>query len=52
MPRRRPPLVFEGEETTYRELLDEAEVLARGLSSLGVGPDDRVAVWLGTPPRG
>jgi len=46
----RPALVFDGEETTYGALLAEAEALAHGLSSLGVGPGDRVAVWLGNRP--
>ena len=48
----RPALVFDGEETTYGALLAEAEALAHGLSSLGVGPGDRVPSGSGTAPPG
>jgi fatty-acyl-CoA synthase len=45
-----PALYFRGERTSYRELLDRAEALAGGLADLGVGPGDRIAVWLGNRP--
>ena len=44
-------LQFRGERTTYAELLADSEALARGLAALGVGADDRVAVWLGNRPE-
>jgi len=31
--------------STYRELVDECEVLARGLMARGVGKGDRVGIW-------
>ncbi len=46
-----PAIYFEGTETTYGELLAESEALARGLSALGVGPGDFLAVWLGNRPE-
>lgn len=42
---------FEGETTTYEELLAESEALAHGLADLGVGPDDKIAVWLSNRPE-
>jgi fatty-acyl-CoA synthase len=44
-------LHFQGERTTYAELLAESRALARGLADLGVGAGDRVAVWLGNRPE-
>ena len=46
----RTALVFEGNETTYDDLLAESRALASGLADLGVGPGDRVAGWLGNRP--
>ncbi len=47
----RTAIVFEGAETTYRELDREANRLASGLVRLGVLPGDRVAVQLGNCPE-
>lgn len=46
----RTALVFDGEGATYSALFAEAEALAHGLSSSGVGPGDRVTVRLGNRP--
>jgi fatty-acyl-CoA synthase len=46
----RTALVFEEREIAYNELLAESRALASGLADLGVGPGDRVAVWLGNRP--
>jgi fatty-acyl-CoA synthase len=37
--------VHQGIRYTYREFLDEVEVVARGLMALGVERGDRVAIW-------
>ncbi len=37
---------FEGRSLTYRELNENANRLAHHLMSLGVEPDDRVAIWV------
>jgi fatty-acyl-CoA synthase len=47
----RPALLFQGTEMTYDDLLVESEALAHGLADLGVGPGDRIAVWLGNRPE-
>jgi len=39
------------EVLTYSELLSRSEDLAQGLSDLGVGRDDTVAIWLGNRPE-
>ncbi|MFC7157062.1 class I adenylate-forming enzyme family protein [Halomarina halobia] len=46
-----PAVLFDGEETTYGELIEEARAVANGLSSLGVGRGDTVAVWLSNRPE-
>lgn len=46
----RTAVVFEGTAVTYDELLAESRAFARGLADLGVGPGDRIAVWLGNRP--
>ncbi len=40
--------VFEGAETSYHELAEQVDALAKGLLASGVGPGDRVAM-LSTP---
>lgn len=42
----RPAVTFGDRTLTYRELGEKIDVLARGLRSLGVGPDDKVAIIL------
>lgn len=47
----RTALVFEETAVTYDALLAESRAFASGLAELGVGPGDRVAVWLGNRPE-
>lgn len=42
---------FEGEATTYGDLITESEALAHGFASLGIGPEDTIAVWLSNRPE-
>ncbi len=44
-------LVFDGEETTYEDLDQAANRLARQLRALAVGPEDRVGLCLDRSPR-
>ncbi|MFE4637578.1 amino acid adenylation domain-containing protein [Streptomyces sp. NPDC056773] len=46
-----PALVFEDRTLTYGDLDRRANAMARRLRSLGVGPDDRVAVCLEQSPE-
>jgi fatty-acyl-CoA synthase len=46
----REAIVFGDERIRYGELLARTETLARGLSALGVGHDDKVAIWLPNRP--
>jgi fatty-acyl-CoA synthase len=39
-------LIDRGRRLTYAQLTDESRRAARGLRALGVGPGDRVAIWL------
>ena len=52
--RRRTPdataVAYRGRRLTFTELDDAARRAARGLSELGVGPGDRVALWLPNSP--
>jgi long-chain acyl-CoA synthetase len=43
-------IAFEGQSTTYADLEAGARRVAAGLTGLGVGPADRVAVWLPNHP--
>jgi long-chain acyl-CoA synthetase len=45
-----PAILFEGQRISYRELLTQVDRAARGLASLGVGPGDRVALFLPNIP--
>ncbi|WP_037771342.1 AMP-binding protein [Streptomyces sclerotialus] len=47
----RPALVFEGHETTYRELDEASDRLAGWLAAQGVRPGDRVGVHLPNCPQ-
>src|SRR5690349_12423053 len=40
-----------GNRWTFRELNDEARLIARGLVAIGVRPGDRVAVWATNVPE-
>lgn len=44
-------LRFKGESTSYSELVEESKALAHGLADLGVGGDDKIAVWLSNRPE-
>lgn len=44
-------LYVDSEEWTYQDLLDESRSLASGLTALGVGAGDRIAVWMGNRPE-
>jgi len=43
-------IVFDGSAITYVDLLQRSRRVAAGLSALGVGPTDRVALWMGNHP--
>lgn len=45
-----PAVVYEGVSTTYAELAAQAAEAAAALRAAGVGPGDRVAVWLPNHP--
>ena len=40
-----------GRRWSYRELLVDADALARGLMQLGINKGDRIAVWAGNLPE-
>jgi fatty-acyl-CoA synthase len=44
-------LVFDGETTTYDELLADSRQLAAGFADLGISDGDVVAVWLANRPE-
>lgn len=43
-------LIYEKRSLSYAELLDASRRVAQGLADLGVGPGDRVALWLPAVP--
>ncbi len=45
-----PAIHYSGQEIGYRTLEARARRVARGLADLGIGPGDRVAVWLPNVP--
>ena len=45
-----PALIDRGRSLSFAALADESRRAARGLRSLGVGPGDRVAIWLPNVP--
>jgi fatty-acyl-CoA synthase len=47
----REALVFLGRRLTYTDIAHEVARCARGLLALGVGPGDRVALWLPNRPE-
>jgi len=42
----RPALVFEGRRWTFAELAQDVDAVARGLIDLGLGPGDKVSLWM------
>ena len=48
---KRPALVFEGRRWTFAELARDVDVVARGLIDLGIGPGDKVSLWMMNRPE-
>ena len=46
-----PALVFGGDTITYGQLAERSARVAGGLAELGIGPGDRVALWLPNCPE-
>src|SRR5262245_33162339 len=46
----REALVFEGRRSTFAELTRDVDVLARGLIQLGIGPGEKVSLWMMNRP--
>jgi fatty-acyl-CoA synthase len=47
----REALVFEEQRFTFAELARDIDVVARGLIALGIGPGDKVALWMPNRPE-
>ena len=47
----REALVFEGRRWTFAELAQEVDAVARGLIDLGIGPGDKVSLWMMNRPE-
>ncbi len=47
----RPAVVYEGHTTTYGDLSKAVDRLAAGLVKLGIGPGDKVAIWMPNLPE-
>jgi fatty-acyl-CoA synthase len=47
----REALVFQGRRWTFADLARDVDVAARGLVHLGIGPGDRVALWMVNRPE-
>lgn len=45
-----PALIERGRAVSYAQLLDESRRVAAGLAALGIGPGDRVALWMPNVP--
>ncbi len=46
----REAMVFGDERVSFADFRDRAERLARGLAALGIGRDDKVAIWMPNRP--
>jgi len=46
----REAMVFNDDRVTFRDFRNRADRLARGLSALGFGPGDTIALWMPTRP--
>ena len=46
----REALVFEGRRWTFAELAWDVDAVARGLMDLGIGPGDKVSLWMMNRP--
>ena len=47
----REALVHEGRRISFAELRNEVDTVARGLIALGVGPNDKVVLWMPNRPE-
>ena len=47
----REALVFEGRRWSFAELARDVDRVARGLLQLGIGPGDKVALWMANRPE-
>src|SRR5262249_2398192 len=47
----RSALVFEGRRWTFAELARDVDAVARGLIDLGIGPGDKVSLWMMNRPE-
>ena len=47
----REALVHEGRRISFAELKNEVDTVARGLTALGVGPNDKVVLWMPNRPE-
>ncbi|HEU0058563.1 MAG TPA: AMP-binding protein [Hyphomicrobiaceae bacterium] len=47
----REALVFEAQRFTFAELARDIDAVARGLIALGIGPGDKVALWMPNRPE-
>jgi fatty-acyl-CoA synthase len=47
----REALVFEGRRWTFAELARDVDAVARGLIDLGIGPGDKVSLWMMNRPE-
>jgi fatty-acyl-CoA synthase len=47
----RTALVFEGRRWTFAELAEDVDAVARGLIDLGIGPGEKVSLWMMNRPE-
>jgi fatty-acyl-CoA synthase len=47
----RPALIFKAQRISYRKLWEKAKTLAKGLTALGIGKNDKVSIWAGNSPE-
>jgi fatty-acyl-CoA synthase len=47
----REALVFEGRRWTFAELARDVDAVARGITDLGIGPGDKVSLWMMNRPE-
>ena len=47
----REALVHDGRRITFAELKTETDMVARGLIALGIGPGDKVLLWMPNQPE-
>ena len=47
----REALVHDGRRITFAELKTETDMVVRGLIALGIGPGDKVLLWMPNQPE-